>query len=149
MEIKYTKSEKDAFEWLSGMLRRSHSDKNSEVNKSHYYELKNWVDSIENAEMVPESNIKEKAEQPKPKKSTAKKAPVVKKKKAPSKNTKPVEPGTGLDPSGLNCLEHVSYQGMRVPRKDCDACWEVYRKLNINEYPAKRRSFEAKLRANK
>jgi hypothetical protein len=137
MKINYTKSEKKAFEWLAAMLERSHSDVNSSINIGFYEELKVWVDATRDASMVSESNSSEKDVV---KKSTTKKS-VSKKTKATKKPKK--EP---LDTSGLVCNSHKTYQGMRTPRTDCDECWALYKKLHHNEYPAKRRAFEAKMR---
>jgi hypothetical protein len=137
MKINYTKSEKKAFEWLSTMLERSHNDVNSSMNMSSYEELKIWVDSTRDAEMVSESKI----EDPKFDKKAVAKKPIPKKTKPAKKSSE--EP---LDTSGLVCNEHKSYQGMRTPRTDCDECWALYKKLHFNEYPSKRRAFEAKMR---
>lgn len=48
----------------------------------------------------------------------------------------------------LICNEHPTYTGSRVPRKDCDGCWDVYKRLHPMDYKTKRIAFERKMKAD-
>lgn len=46
------------------------------------------------------------------------------------------------------CSEHNTYSGQRVTSRDCDGCWEGYKKMNPEKYDVARRDFERKLKKN-
>lgn len=63
----------------------------------------------------------------------------------PAPKKKRAKKGTRYVPNF--CSEHPMYGAERVTSRDCDGCWEAYRRLHPLDYPLKRREFERKLKA--
>lgn len=63
----------------------------------------------------------------------------------PAPKKKRAKKGTRYVPN--HCSEHPMYGAERVTSRDCDGCWEAYKKMHPLEYPLKRKEFERKLKA--
>lgn len=146
-------SHPNAVPWIHSLIQ------NSLANRSHsttitFYEELSALDEALSHPLTLEEIL---GDQPKPapapvvanKKTTAKKAAP---KKASSKRAKPAEKKGGLSEEDRNnpliCNDHPTYGGKYRPRQDCDWCWSIYKKLHVNDYPAKRREFERQMRAS-
>lgn len=148
MEYQIRISDDDAFNWLRTLLENTiSSDTNAAI--IAYPHLKAWIDAFDESEYR-QKNAKEYKKIDKPLAKSTDKPKVKAKKKTAAKtpSTDDKIPKGKLDSSGLSCTIHKTYEGKRVPRKDCPGCWAVYKKFHPMEYSSKRRTFLTKQRSN-
>lgn len=123
--------DKEAVDWLKVLISNQLNKMGNEYTITHLPILTAWQNALENP--VERSSI---AAEPK--------AP-----STPRKGKKKTKKSPGRNPKDkpFECAKHPLYGGVRVPRTDCERCWEIYRSLHPMEYAQKRRAYE--LKANK